>query len=864
MAGKVTPIDGAIPQPNLREIVSYELSPMFRTTSGERYNPDDLAGRKGLKIYSAMMNDEQVKAVMQFKRDAITSRGWTFAYETDSELSDDEKANRIYVFNKIIERMRGSFEDALNAIAKGRQYGFSMTEIVYDNVECMGRQYIGLNTLKPRDVTTFVFHTDPYGEVEKVLQKVAAVEVEIELSKFVHYVHAPEEDLIYGQSDLRQAYRSWYVKDQIIKLYATFLERFAGGFAVVQLDGSRVVSPDSKEYKKLQSIIENIRNMSGMILPPGVNFDVKMPSTTSEYREALTYFDIAIAKSLLVPNLLGLSHAGNTGSFSQSQTQLEAFFWTLNADTRRLESCLQEQLFKKLGDMNWGDGDYPVFRFRPATKDNVRWLVDTWAILTQQKAVETTAEDEAHLRKLLDMPAREIDLDAEGDDAIASDPSSAFAQGQVTAMLDVLTRVRDGSIPADTAVEVLVQSYPITEEDARKMLDPIVKALEEEKNNEPEPTDIQPPNVPVQPAPEIDTEDGDETEEDGGEEAESELSVNSEASKDGEEKGYKEEEKPKPIIMAHTHDGMPRTVSMSAFYKATLRVDFSVMEKKTNNIAEDSSETIAKLICRATNRALGDEQRMAELLDDDMTDIEYMKLDGSDVGKIKAASKEALLKSWTLGLDNAKREMRKAGKESKSNFADLRDKAAQYFEANGFRMAANMSDGVRSIIQQELIQAVKEGLRPDAVKANIFRRLIERGFTTLDALETESVSPSLLKDVEDVIDLTKNAAYVDTLIRTNLFEAMNEARYAEFNDPDLDGFVEALEYSAILDDRTSAICQQLDGKVFEVGSAEWDTYRPPNHFNCRSILIPITQTDNWDGKQSSKPTVQPSEGFGKR
>lgn len=863
MVGKVTPIDGAIPQPNLREIVSYELSPMFRTTSGERYNPDELAGRRGLKIYSAMMTDEQVKAVMQFKRDAITSRGWTFTYEHDSNLSDEEKQNRIYVFSKIIERMRGSFEDALNAIAKGRQYGFSMTEIVYDNIECFGKQYIGLNTLKPRDVTTFVFHADPWGETEKVIQKIAATEVEIDPSKFIHYVHAPEEDAIYGQSDLRQAYRSWYVKDQIIKLYATFLERFAGGFAVLQLDGSRPVSPDSKEYRKLQSIIENIRNMSGMILPPGLTFDVKMPSTTSEYREALTYFDVAIAKSLLVPNLLGLSHAGNTGSFSQSQTQLEAFFWTLNADTRRMESCLHEQLFKKLGDMNWGDGEYPVFRFKPASKEHVSWLVNTWGVLVQNKAVETTADDEAHLRKLLEMPAREIDLEAEGDDAIASDPSSAFAQGQVTAMLDVLARVRDETIPPETAIEVLVQSYPITEDDARKMIDPIIAALEEEKNAEPPVAEI--PQLPVIENPEDDSDTGEEengsAEED---EPQPQLALNLEGEKDSEEEGYSEEEKNKPIVMAHTHDGMPRTVSMAAFQRALMRVDFSVMEKKTNSIAEDSSETIAKLVVRSTNRVLGDDVKMNELLDDDMADIEYMRLDGADVGKIKAASKEALLKSWTLGLDNAKRELRKAGKESKTVFADLRDRAAQYFEANGFRMAANMSDGIRAIIQQELIQGVKEGLRPEAVRASIFRRLIERGFTTMDALETESVSPSLLSDVEAIIDLTKNAAYVDTLVRTNMFEAMNEARYAEFNDPNLDGFVEALEYSAILDGNTTEICRELNGKIFKTGSEEWDQFRPPNHFNCRSILIPITTVDDWNGKESSKPTVEPADGFGSR
>ena len=43
-----------------------------------KYNPDELIGRKGRHIYRQMMIDEQVKAVVKFKRDAITARDFTF------------------------------------------------------------------------------------------------------------------------------------------------------------------------------------------------------------------------------------------------------------------------------------------------------------------------------------------------------------------------------------------------------------------------------------------------------------------------------------------------------------------------------------------------------------------------------------------------------------------------------------------------------------------------------------------------------------------------------------------------------------------------------------------------------------------
>lgn len=40
---------------------------------------------------------------------------------------------------------------------------------------------------------------------------------------------------------------------------------------------------------------------------------------------------------------------------------------------------------------------------------------------------------------------------------------------------------------------------------------------------------------------------------------------------------------------------------------------------------------------------------------------------------------------------------------------------------------------------------------------------------------------------------------------------------------------------SVLDNRTSAICQSLSGKLFEANSGP----RPPAHFNCRSMRIPI-------------------------
>jgi SPP1 gp7 family putative phage head morphogenesis protein len=87
-------------------------------------------------------------------------------------------------------------------------------------------------------------------------------------------------------------------------------------------------------------------------------------------------------------------------------------------------------------------------------------------------------------------------------------------------------------------------------------------------------------------------------------------------------------------------------------------------------------------------------------------------------------------------------------------------------------------------------------------------------------------------------------ARLETIIRTNATDAYNRGRLVEFREnADVVPFV---EYSAILDDRTTQVCRELDGKVFRNDDPELDRFKPPLHFNCRSVLVPITSSEPVD------------------
>jgi SPP1 gp7 family putative phage head morphogenesis protein len=871
VAGKLDNVTALTPRDATPlRVVSYEYSNLY---GKERYNPDELATRKGLHIYRKMMQDEQVKAVMLFRRGSITARGYEFVYEHDSPVPTEERQRRVKFFMVACDKIRGSFQDGLNAILTGHQFGFSMTEKVYDTITYEGRPYTGLAQLLPREPFWWRFFTDKYGVLDHVEQHIGADRTTVDIKKFIHYVHAPEIDRWYGESDLRAAHRSWYTKDVIVKLYALYLERFAGGFAYAEVTPEANIGANSPEYRALQAALSDMRNLASLILPPGVKLTVFQPSNSGEYREALTFFDLAIAKSVLVPNLLGLSHTGQTGAYSQSQTQLEAYFMTTANDTARLQDVLNEQLFKDLGDINFGDGEYPKFRFKPASIEHVKWIVDTWQKLTSSNAVMATEADEKHLRDLLDMPVRteedvlmketQLELDAKGMEnqakfapkptlpanfTIVNQPparedfhtpgghdhdqqnhAGSVVDGRNYAQDGQVFRTRDGGYAIRTnrqktgydqiSIERGTMWYnKSTNQQGRiRQIDYKGARAQVDWDNRHDEW------VPVTKFPSFEY---------VGTDGENEFS----------------------------DARVPRAI---AFTSALNRVDFALIDQRTNKAQADTVEEVGQLAVRAIKRLLTPE-RLAELLDADVSDIGQLTFPGADVGKIKGAFKEGLAAAWAVGANSAERELQKA-QSPQASFTDLRNKAGDYFESNGFRMAANLTDGMRGIIQNELLLAVKSGTRPEEVIWNIYDRLIRKGYFMLRSVEREDPREDVLAQVTrllgEAFESANVPAYLNTLVRTNTFEALNEARFAAFEDPDLAGFVVAYEYSAILDNNTTEICTALDDSIYSQDNPVWETHRPPNHYNCRSLLVPILITDKWDGVESPPPSVQPQDGF---
>jgi len=813
--------------------VAWSESSIYSGKDFEKYNPDDLVGKKGFGIYRRMMTDEQVKAVVLFKRDAITSRDYYF--EADDELSEAEAALRIKVCERILSDMDGSFLDSMNGIMTANYQGFSMTEKNFSQIEVDKKTYWGLKSLRLKPFDTFTFTTDAFGNIINAIQKMNGKEQPINMKKFIHYVNNPEYDEHYGSSELREAYRPWFSKDKNIMFYNMWLEKHASGYKWITPKEGHTITAGTKEYNDIVKILNSNALGNGMLLPGNTEFHIQFPQAKVAYGEAIDMWDIHISRALLVPNLLGITPSGQTGSYSQSTNQLEAFLWTLDAHAARLEETINEQLFKELGALNFGDDLWPRFRFKPVSESTKMLIINTWKDLIQSGAVQPSDTDEAHLRDLLDMPERMEDVT---DTSSAVKQANALNGAQVTALVDIVSRVSLGEISKESALEITVSAFPINRKQAELMLRHLgtganTGGSQDDNGNLP---DVKPKDNP-----------DDNPASDG-------AGPNGSGDGDAGNNIPAPEGKQKPT--PETVTGRTRaTVSAGAYARAQARVDFSVIARNSETLEDEHTNTIATFTTKIISEAIIQAKQKGTVTEYAESNIK-LTADTKTKAKLNSSLNKMLQEGWALGLKHAQVEIDKAKGLSFSKTADKQRVlfiAEDFFKIKAFKITGNFTQEALSKIEQTILNGAKYDKTWDQIETDIYMRFASDGL-----LSIEDAKAALGEALGNI----KNPdARIRTIVRTGTFEAINEARYAYFSDPSLDGFVEAQEYSSILDSRTTQICQHLDGTTHSLDfwGTEGAQYRPPNHFNCRSLLIPVTQVDVWT--EDEAPTMLPQKGF---
>lgn len=378
-----------------------------------RYNPDQLAIKKGgLKIYHEMRLDDQAKSALHLKKSAIVHPGWSV------ECEDEEM--QAFVKN-IFDRMEGTPEDLVRSILSAYDYGFSLHEKVYSYIEegeFKGK--IGITAVKQKSPTRILFKTDDYGNLleDGIVQWQRTGELRpLRTDKFIRFTYQKEFDNFYGQSDLRAAYRFWFLKINFFRYWGMYLERFGVPLALGKSVNATLNDADQTKFRK---IVANLQAGMAAVLPPDLEIEFKEAARTDRgtFVQAIDACDIRIARAILMPTLLGLSAGQNKGSLARSQTEADTFDMILGADSRAVEDCINEQLVRPLVEMNFGMvKEIPRFKFNPMREEDKNTFVVSWSDAVSKQAVKSTIETEKHVRQLLGFPEMTPEEETEIKDA---------------------------------------------------------------------------------------------------------------------------------------------------------------------------------------------------------------------------------------------------------------------------------------------------------------------------------------------------------------------------------------------------------------------------------------------------------------
>lgn len=268
--------------------------------------------------------------------------------------------------------------------------------------------------------------------------------------------------------------------------------------------------------------------------------------------------------------------------------------------------------------------------------------------------------------------------------------------------------------------------------------------------------------------------------------------------------------------------------SMSGTYQK--KVDFKAIEKSMDSFQDRIRKESDPIVTRIFND-LYDQIRRKKIIENQKPEkIETLQL--KYMSELAQMFKKQFKEEYNDAYLIAQSELEKGAKYAQ-NLLD--EDFLKMLEEETWLYLGDWEYLIKRKTKTELIKAIKDGLPLSEV---------------IGVLDNEGMA---LSEVS-----------LERYARTKITEVMNRGRHEYFENS---GAVAAYQYSAVLDDRTTEICEGLHGKIFKAG----DEPIPPLHFNCRSLLVPITKYEDWeeDKKVGSKPIDQfiddeIGEGFSKQ
>lgn len=325
------------------------------------YNPDTISFDEYKKMATY---DSQVIAGWDLIKMGVLMKPWRIRHKDEKIVKE--------LTNTFKDMRYPSFRDAMKQMLDAVLYGFSVTEVVFEDYR--GNWYPRkTNGLKTFDPDTIRFYSDAYGNLLNIQQygyisdttPVSSYSLgtgkTLPLERTLIWTHEKQWGNWYGNPLLKGCYKNWYIKDAMLKFANIAYERF----------GSPILKGIARNPNDMLTISEAIEHLYARSQAVIVRRDDKDPTDVEvlESRRKEMPFDRYIRyhdEMILRRMLIGQRIFEGGGGVYGPKVPLDIIFMRFEDFRLELIDTIND-LLRIIVDLNWPVEEYPRLEFAPLT-----------------------------------------------------------------------------------------------------------------------------------------------------------------------------------------------------------------------------------------------------------------------------------------------------------------------------------------------------------------------------------------------------------------------------------------------------------------------------------------------------------------
>lgn len=309
------------------------------TSKSKVLNKIQLPKQLDYETSKIILDDTQVIVGFDILKYLLSSKKWTVKGE------DTEKTDFI---TEMFENMNIKLNDVIKNMLTGILYGFSVQELLFDvnadgNIVVTDIVPVHIKTLQNNPL---VFNDN--GELIAIHQNWDEYEVDIPIDKVLKYTFNDKFDSGYGYGVLNDFKPIVEDKLNINQWEMSFLETY----------GSPTLYGKTDDFNKeflVDALSEVSDGLTNVVVGHDDEVGVLETSKNGEgFKETKQYKDNQIFRRLYIGNLL-LGDNSQTGTYAQSQTQLDFSLLVFDGILEEIANCIQKQIIEPILKINYND-----------------------------------------------------------------------------------------------------------------------------------------------------------------------------------------------------------------------------------------------------------------------------------------------------------------------------------------------------------------------------------------------------------------------------------------------------------------------------------------------------------------------------